>query len=77
MTKRYYEAAVVAEHVARRYPSFEWAAKAADLAMQSLVEAYNTFTAGNRAADLDRLVSTWPGTPPRPGPTPSRGTRAG
>ena len=45
MTKRYYEAAVVAEHVARRYPSDEWAAKAADLAMQSLVEAYNTFTA--------------------------------
>ena len=69
MTKRYFEAAVIAEHIARRYPSFEWAAKAADLAMSSLVEAYNTLTSGNRASDLDRLVSiakytaeTWPET---------------
>ena len=69
MTKRFYEAAVVAEHLARRYPSYEWSAKAADLAMQAIVEAYNTITAGNRATDLDRLVSiaryaseTWPET---------------
>jgi TolA-binding protein len=69
MSKRYYEAAVVAEHVARRYPRDEWAAKSADLAMQAIVEAYNSFTQGNRTADLDRLVAlakytaeTWPET---------------
>jgi len=69
MTKRYYEAAVIAEHVARRYPSFEWSAKSADVAMQSMVEGYNTITAGNRATDLDRIISiakytaeTWPDT---------------
>ncbi len=69
MNKRYYDAAVVAEHVARRYPRDDWAAKSADLAMQAIVEAYNSFTQGNRAADLDRLVDlarytaeTWPET---------------
>ncbi len=69
MSKRYYEAAVVAEHVARRYPRDDWAAKSADMAQQALVEAYNTFTVGNRTPDLDRLVSlarytveTWPET---------------
>ena len=67
MSKRYYEAAVVGEHVARNYPRDEWAAKSADLAMQALVESYNTFTVGNRTTDLDRLVDlarytaeTWP-----------------
>ena len=69
MSKRYYEAAVVAEHVARRYPRDDWAAKSADLAMQAIVEAYNSFSLGNRSADLDRLVDlarytaeTWPET---------------
>ena len=69
MSKRYYEAAVVAEHVARHYPRDEWAAKSADLAMQAIVEAYNTFILGNRTTDLDRLVDlarytaeTWPET---------------
>ncbi len=67
MSKRYYEAAVVGEHVGRHYPRDDWAAKSADLAMQALVEAYNTFTQGNRTVDLDRLVDlakytaeTWP-----------------
>ena len=67
MSKRYYEAAVVGEHVARSYPRDDWAAKSADLAMQAMVEAYNTFALGNRTADLDRLVGlarytaeTWP-----------------
>ena len=69
MTKRYQEAAVVAEHVARRYPRDEWAAKSADLAMQAIVDAYNNFTQGNRTSDLDRLfdlakytAETWPET---------------
>jgi cellulose synthase operon protein C len=69
MTKRYYEAAVVAEHVARRYPRDEWAAKSADLGMQAIVDAYNNFTHGNRTSDLDRLfelarytAETWPET---------------
>src|SRR5207245_1714514 len=48
MTKKYYEAAVIAEHVARRYPRDEWAAKSADLAMQAIVEAYNAYSLGNR-----------------------------
>jgi tetratricopeptide (TPR) repeat protein len=67
MTKKYYEAAVVAEHIARKYPRDELAPKAAELAMQATVEAYTTFTAGNRTADLDRLAdlarytaATWP-----------------
>jgi tetratricopeptide (TPR) repeat protein len=43
------------------------APKSADLAMQATVEAYNTYTLGNRTVDLDRLVdlarytsATWP-----------------
>src|SRR6185312_2785239 len=69
MSKKYYEAAVIGEHVARRYPRDDWAAKSADLAMQAIVEAYNSFTLGNRTSDLDRLVNlarytaeTWPET---------------
>jgi len=69
MTKRYYEAAVITEFIARRYPGGEWAAKATEIAMAALVDAYNTYTAGNRTADLDRLVAlakytaeTWPET---------------
>ena len=67
MSKRYYEAAVVGEHVARHYPRDDWAAKSADLAMQAMVEGYNTFILGDRTSDLDRLVDlarytseTWP-----------------
>jgi hypothetical protein len=69
MNQKYYEAAVVGEHVARHYPRDDWGAKSADLAMQALVESYNTFTGGNRTTDLDRLVDlakytaeTWPET---------------
>ena len=67
MLKRYYEAAVVYEHVARKYPRDEWAAKSADFGMQALLEAYNTQLSGNRTVDLDRLdqlakytAETWP-----------------
>ena len=67
--KRYYEAAVVGEHVARNYPRDDWAAKSSDLAIQAIVESYNNFTLGNRTVDLDRLLDlarytaeTWPET---------------
>jgi len=67
MTKRYYEAAVLDEYLARRYPSGEWSAKATEVALAALTDAYNTYTSGSRVADLDRLVAlgrytaeTWP-----------------
>ncbi len=68
MTKHYAEAAVIDEHLARRYPSFEWSAKAADIAISSLIDGYSDVkTGGDRGADLDHLVSlarytadTWP-----------------
>lgn len=71
MTKRYYEAAVVTEHIARRYPGAEWAAKATEIANASLVDAYNEAGANGRPSywpgDLRRLedlgkyaAETWP-----------------
>ncbi len=71
MTKRYYEAAVLAEHIARRYPGAEWAAKATEIANASLVDAYNEAGANGRPSywpgDLRRLedlgkyaAETWP-----------------
>ena len=69
MTKKYYEAAVIAEHVARHYPRDPWGPKAAQLGLQAIVDAYGTFTLGSRTADLDRLydlarytAATWPET---------------
>jgi tetratricopeptide (TPR) repeat protein len=65
--KRYYDAVVLAEHIARRYPRDELAAKSTEVAIAALVDAYNTWTVGNRAGDLDHLVElakytaeTWP-----------------
>lgn len=71
MTKHYYEAAVLAEHIARRYPGAEWAAKATEIANASLVDAYNEPGPHGRPAlwpgDLRRLedlgkyaAATWP-----------------
>ncbi|WP_435022079.1 tetratricopeptide repeat protein [Tundrisphaera sp. TA3] len=69
MAKRYYESAVIAEHLARRYPSGENAPKAAEIGMAALVDAYNNEPGGDRTVDLDRLVDlakytseTWPDT---------------
>ncbi len=69
MTKRYYEAAVLTEHIARRYPGAEWGAKASEIAMASYGEAYNTYLVGDRTSDLRRLealakytAETWPDT---------------
>ncbi len=63
----YYEAAVVADHLARNYPQGGLSAKAAEIGMAALTMAYNTFTQVDRVSDLDRLVElarytaeTWP-----------------
>jgi tetratricopeptide (TPR) repeat protein len=56
MLKKYYEAAVIAEHVARYYPRDPWGAKSAILALQAIVEAYTTYNLGNRTSDLEHLA---------------------
>ncbi len=71
MTKRPAEAAVIAEHLARRYPSGEWSGKASDIGIAALIDAYNK-PGENRQADprdLLRLIdlarhaaATWPDT---------------
>ena len=67
MTKRYYEAYVLADHLARRYPQGGLSPKATEIGMQSLAEAYTNFAEIDRLSDLDRLVDlatytaeTWP-----------------
>jgi tetratricopeptide (TPR) repeat protein len=67
MSKHYYEANVLADHLARRYPRGGLSPKAAEIAMQSLAEAYNAYAEVDRAADLERLIdvarytaATWP-----------------
>ena len=67
MSKRYYEAAVITEHLARRYPNGEWSAKSTEIAMASMIDGYNTYTRGDRSSDLRRLLDlakytseTWP-----------------
>jgi hypothetical protein len=53
---RHYEAAALADHLARRYPSGGLSAKAAEIALASLTQAYNTFTQVDRQSDLDRMI---------------------
>jgi tetratricopeptide (TPR) repeat protein len=67
MNKQYYEANVLAEHLARRYPQAGLSPKATEIGMQALAEAYNMFTEVDRASDLERLIdlarytaATWP-----------------
>jgi tetratricopeptide (TPR) repeat protein len=67
MSKHYYEAYVLAEHLARRYPRFGLSPKATEIAMQAVFEAYNTYTEFDRTSDIDRIVEmarytaeTWP-----------------
>ena len=62
-----YEADVLGEHLARRYPQFGLSAQASEIGMQSLADAYNTYTQIDRMSDLDRLINlanymveTWP-----------------
>lgn len=67
MDKRYYEANVLAEHLARQHPGWDRAASASTIAREALIDAYNTYTKVDRAADLNRFVAlaeytaqTWP-----------------
>lgn len=67
--KRYYEAAVLAEHLARRHPRFELAPKAAELGINAYIEGYNNYRQVDWLSDLDRVVDlasytaeTWPET---------------
>lgn len=53
---RYYEATVLAEHLAQRYPSREFSDKAAEIGLNAYSMAYNTYTAIDRMTDLDRLT---------------------
>ncbi len=67
MNRQFYEADVLAEHLARRYPQGGLSAKATQVAMQALADAYNTYTEIDRISDIDRLLDlakytalTWP-----------------
>ena len=67
MNKQYYEAAVLAEHYARRYPQGGLGAKATEIGMQAWADAYSTYTEIDRASDLNHLIDlanytaeTWP-----------------
>lgn len=66
-SQRYYEAAVIAEHLARRYPTKEWSDKVTGFGLAGYTMAYSTYTQFDRKSDLDRLLSlasytaaTWP-----------------
>ncbi len=67
MNKEYYEAAVLAEHYARRYPQGGLGAKSTEIGMQAWADAYTNYVDVDRASDLKRLISlakytaeTWP-----------------
>ena len=67
MNKQYYEADVIAEHLARRYPQGGLSAKVTEIGMQSLADAYNTYTEIDRRSDILHLIdlagytaATWP-----------------
>jgi tetratricopeptide (TPR) repeat protein len=67
MNKQFYEAGVLAEHLARRHPQWSRSAAAIDIGMQSWADAYSTYTEFDRMSDLNRLISlakytvdTWP-----------------
>lgn len=53
---RYYEAGIIGEHIARRYPKFERAAQAAEFALSAWYYAYTNLTEGDRSGDLNRLL---------------------
>lgn len=67
MNKQYYEANVIADHLARRHPKAGNAPKATIIGMAALTEAYLNYREVDRASDLDRLIDlarytaeTWP-----------------
>ncbi len=54
---QFYEADVLADHLARRYPRFSLASKAAEIGMAALADAYNTLKEIDRSADLKNLIA--------------------
>ena len=67
MNNQFYEADVLAEHFARRYPQGGLSAKSTEIGMQSWADAYNTYTEIDRKSDLNHLIDlanytaeTWP-----------------
>ena len=56
MNKDYYDAYVLADHLARRYPQGGLSPKASAIGMQSLIDAYNENTKPDRIADLERFI---------------------
>ena len=66
---RYYDAAILAEHLARRYPKDELSAKATEIGLAAYTLAYMRYNRIDRESDLRRLrdladytASTWPDT---------------
>jgi tetratricopeptide (TPR) repeat protein len=69
MNKQFYEADVVCEHLARRYPQGSLSAKATEIGMAAVADAYNNYREIDRQSDLSRLIAlatyaaeTWPET---------------
>lgn len=67
MNKQYPEAEVLAGHLARRRTGWEYAPPSAALAMQAILDQYNTSPQADRAGDLERYIDlaefatrTWP-----------------
>jgi hypothetical protein len=65
--EQYYAANVIAEHIARNYPSWSLSVKAAEIGIASLTQAYNAYLAVDRSSDLTALAdlckyttATWP-----------------
>ncbi len=66
-TGRYYDAAVIAEFLATRYPKFENAAKAAEIGWEAYRMAYVNYSQIDAQSDLDHMkalalyaAETWP-----------------
>jgi len=66
---QYYEAYVLADHIARRYPSVPLASNAAEIGIAAMTYAYNLLKSVDPASDLKRLTDlaeytakTWPET---------------
>ena len=56
MNKKYYEAFVLGDQIARRYPKAGVAPKSAEIGMAALEGAYNAYTQVDRAADLNNMA---------------------
>ena len=69
-SEKYYEAYVLGNHIARRYPSIALSANSAEVACAAMTYAYNDMKSVDPASDLNRLTElavfitkTWPDSP--------------